>query len=125
MKMRAGISSEYSLPDRSSEEFEQLVAWHKIRDMFFGHHGKTRDLKKALELASACTYRDAVWLTELFAGLELTIFKQARQVFLSQQNDAKALCFAALSGTATLRAELERAASLGDALAKARLIGYA
>jgi hypothetical protein len=50
----------------SPQHLEQLVAWFKIRDVFFGENYVEQDIKKALELASVCEHPNAVWLTKLF-----------------------------------------------------------
>jgi hypothetical protein len=56
-------------------------------------------------------------LTKLFAGRDVSTQEEARQVFLSCENDPRAVCFAGLLGWAF--DEVRRAADLGDALAQA------
>jgi TPR repeat protein len=102
---------------RSPQQLEQLLAWYKIRDMLFGHYFAKQDVKKALELTAVCNHPDAVWLTKLFAGSDVNTPEQARQVFLDCENDARALCFAAL--LLWDEEKVRRAADLGDSLAQA------
>jgi hypothetical protein len=85
---------------------------------FFGANNVKQDIKKALELASACEHPTAIWLTKLFAGRNMASREEAR-VFLSCENDPRALCFAGvLGGRAD---EVRRAAELGDAFAQASM----
>jgi hypothetical protein len=37
---------------RSPEDLQQVLAWNKIRDMLLRQNSTTRNIKKALELAS-------------------------------------------------------------------------
>jgi hypothetical protein len=101
--------------ERSPEALQQR-AWYKIRDTLFGHNYVERDVKKALELAAVCEHPDAVWLTKLFAGRDVSTTEEARQVFLSCENDPKAL------GSAGLLShnldEIVRAADLGDSFVR-------
>jgi hypothetical protein len=74
----------------SSEDFQQLRAWYKVRDTLFGEHCVDQDIKKALELASVCAYPNAVWLSNLFGGRDIASREEARQVFLGCENDPRA-----------------------------------
>jgi hypothetical protein len=111
---------------RSLHDVQQLLAWYKIRDMLLGQNCVQRDIRKALDLASVCEHPNAVWLTTLFDGRAVTSRKEARRVFLGYENDARALCFASLLGTAEEYYDhIGRAAELGDACAQAVLGGQA
>jgi hypothetical protein len=68
----------------SPKVVQQLLAWYKIRDTFFGQNYVEQDMTKALELASVCEHPNAVWLTKLFAGREVASREEARQVFLGK-----------------------------------------
>ncbi len=72
----------------------ELLKWLDVRDTLLGDNFKKQDIKKALAQARECKHPDAVWLTSLFEGKEVSTKDQAKKVFLSQQNDARALCFA-------------------------------
>jgi hypothetical protein len=101
----------------SPEALQQLLAWYKIRDTLLGENKTKQDIKKALELASVCEHPNAVWLTKLFGGRDISSHDEARQVFLGCENDPRALCFAGLLvGTFE---EIGRAAGLDDAFAQA------
>jgi hypothetical protein len=56
---------------RSPEDLQQLLAWYKIRDTFSGDNVVEEDIKKALELGSACEHPNAVWMRKLFGGREM------------------------------------------------------
>ncbi len=47
-----------------------------------------------MALARDCKHPDAEWLTSIFEGKEVSTKEGARNVFLSHQDDARALCFA-------------------------------
>jgi hypothetical protein len=102
---------------RSPEDLQQLLAWYKIRDMLLGQNCVKQDLKKAIELASVCEHPNAVWVTKLFAGLDVASGAKARQVFLGCENDRRALCFAGLLERD--EDNIRRAAELGDSFAQA------
>jgi hypothetical protein len=104
---------------RSLGDLQQLLAWYKIRDTLFGANNVEQDLKKALELASVCGHRNAVWLTKLFGGRDISCREETRQVFLGCENDLRAVCFAGLLGGPV--EGVSRAADLGDAFAQARM----
>jgi hypothetical protein len=106
---------------RSPEDLQQLRAWYKIRDTLFGHNWLEQDIKKAFNLASFCEHPNAVWLTTLFDGREVSTWEQAIQAFRGCENDARAVCFGGLLREAF--AEIRRAADLGDAFAQAEMAG--
>jgi hypothetical protein len=104
--------------------------WLKIRDIFFGHNYVKQDIKRALELAAACTHKDAQWLIRVLAGKTVSTSQEARDVFLALgKNDACGLCFAALlsmkieGDEEEIYALLRRSAELGCALAQAKIAG--
>jgi hypothetical protein len=72
---------------RSPEGLQQLLAWYKVRNTLLGQNWFEQDVKKALELASVCEHPNAVWLTKLFCGRDVTSREDARQVFLGCEND--------------------------------------
>jgi hypothetical protein len=102
---------------RSPEDLQQLLAWYKIRDTRLGQNDIDQDMNTALELASVCEHPNAIWLTKLFGGRDVTSREEARQVFLGCENDPRALCFSCLLGGTS--DEVLRAADLGDAFAQA------
>jgi hypothetical protein len=85
----------------SPEEFQQLLAWYEIRDMMLGQNSVEQDVKKALSLAAICKHRDAVWLTELFAGHVIEHKWEAVLLFRERgsNGDQRALFFGAFSWT--------------------------
>jgi hypothetical protein len=102
-----------------------LLEWYKIRDTFFGHNWVDRNIPLALQLAAACQHPDALWLTEVCAGKDVTTEEDAKQVFSALgQNDARALCFMWLCCSVFARLDstsLRRSAELGFAFAQAEL----
>ncbi len=54
---------------------------------------KQQDIAAALALARDCKHPDAVWLTSIFEGKDVSTKEKVRKVFLSHRNDARALCF--------------------------------
>lgn len=95
MSVSSRSSTIFSLftPDELALERE----WLKIRDLLLGLNNVAQDVKRALELAALCQHRDAVYLTEIFAGKGVNTKEQAREVFLAQPEDeARALCFSEL-----------------------------
>ncbi len=63
-----------------------------------GENEREQNITTALALARACKHPDAVWLTSIFEGKDVSTKEHAKKVFLSFQNDARALCFALASG---------------------------
>ena len=47
-----------------------------------------------MALARDCKHPEAEWLTSIFEGKDVSIEEDAREVLLSFENDARALCFA-------------------------------
>ena len=72
----------------------EVFKWLDVRDTFLCQNERKLDITKALSLARDCKHPDAVWLTSIFAGKDVVTRKRAREVFLSFENDARALCFA-------------------------------
>jgi hypothetical protein len=101
---------------RSSEDFQQLLAWYKIRDTLLGQNCVKENIKKVVELASVCEHPHAVRLTKLFGGLDVASREEARRVFFGCERDPRALGFAAL--LVNDFEEIRRAAQLGDAFAQ-------
>lgn len=96
--------------------------WYKIRDMMFGQNCVKQDLKCALDMACACEYPDARWLSEIFFGKEVRGTDDFRDVFLSQgKKDSRALCFAALLSKDWNIELLQQSADLGYSFAQAIL----
>jgi hypothetical protein len=106
---------------RSPEDLQQLISWYKVRDTLLGHNKSLQDVKDALILASVCKHRNAIWLTKLFAGRDVSAREETRKIFLEYGSDPRALCFAALLDQAHDMRLVRRAADLGDAYAQARL----
>ncbi len=106
----------------SPEDFQQLVAWYKIRDLILGENsGGKRDVGKALELATVCRHPHALWLTKIFAGHGAVVtVKEATRVFRGIENDPRALCFAAI--LAWDGGGIRQAADLGDGLAQTKIM---
>jgi hypothetical protein len=76
-----------------------------------------------LEIACVCKHPNALWLTKLFAGRDVSTPEQARRSFLGCEDDSRALCFAAFFDVAAneFGQLLRRSVDLGDAFAQARL----
>ncbi len=72
----------------------ELFKWLDVRDTLFGDNYKKQDITAALALARDCKHPDAVWLTSIFEGKDVSTEEDAKKVFLSFENDARALCFA-------------------------------
>ena len=72
----------------------ELLKWLDVRDTLLGQNKKKQDITAALALALDCKHPDAVWLTSIFEGKNVSTKEDARKVFLSSQNDARGLCFA-------------------------------
>ena len=72
-----------------------LFKWLDIRDIFLGQNTRKQDITAALALARDCKHPDAEWLTSIFEGKDVSTKEEAKEVFLlSQDGDARALCFA-------------------------------
>ncbi len=72
---------------------DELLKWLLVRDTFLGLNETEQDITVALALARTCKHPDAVWLTSLFEGKDVSTKERAREVFLCCENDARALCF--------------------------------
>ncbi len=72
----------------------ELFKWLDVRDTLLGENYKEQDIAAALTLARDCKHPDAVWLTSIVEGKDVSTIEGAREVFLSFENDARALCFA-------------------------------
>ncbi len=97
----------------------ELFKWLDVRDTLLGKNCKKRDVTAALALARDCKHPDALWLTSVFEGKDVSTKENAREVFLNCENDARALCFAWClavdrEGDLTL---LRRASEMGNAFA--------
>jgi hypothetical protein len=53
-------------PQRSPEDLQQLVAWHKVRDTLLGQNSVELNVKKALELASLCEHPKCCLVNKAF-----------------------------------------------------------
>ncbi len=101
----------------------ELFKWLDVRDTFLGTNEKEEDIAAALALARDCKHPDAVWLTSIFEGKNVSTKEDAREVLLLHKNDARALCFSWYlsddpeDGLALLR----RSAEMGNAFACSRL----
>ena len=94
--------------------------WYEIRDLFLGQNRKKQDVKRALKMAATCRHPDAQWLTGVCGGKNVKTSEHALSVFLAQGNDdARALCFAALvHGAYNDEPRLRRSAEMGFAFAQ-------
>ena len=103
----------------------ELFKWLDVRDTLLGQNYKEQGIEKALRLARDCKHPDAVWLTSIFEGTNVSTIDEASNVFLLHENDARAL---SLSWQLKDRREgdlslLRRAAEMGCAFACATLCG--
>ncbi len=74
---------------------DALVQWYAARDLLLGLNDKLPQRRKGLELARRCKHDEAVWFCKLFPDVMPKDCETIQQVFLTQGDDAKALCFAA------------------------------
>ncbi len=100
----------------------ELFKLLNVRDTFLGENGHMRDVAAAVALAGGCKHPDAVWLTSIFEGKDISTEDDAKKVFLSVEDDARALCFAWWLTDEKVREEeltflLRRAAEMGNAFA--------
>ncbi len=72
----------------------ELFKWLDVRDTLLGSNYKKRGITAALALALDCKHPDAEWLTSIFQGKDISTQEDAKKVFLSFENDARAVCFA-------------------------------
>ncbi len=107
----------------NEQPVQQLIAWYEIRDMLLGQNCVQQDIKKALELAAACSHPDAVWLKNVFAGREdVTTGEEASAAFLDNE-DSRALVLSRVCSGSDLHL-LRRSAELGNAFAQAWLSSW-
>ena len=93
----------------------ELFKWVDVRDTLLGDNFKKQDVTAALALARDCKHPDAEWLTSILK--DVSTKEQVGEVFLSHQNDARALCFAGWFTDDREDALLRRAAEMGNAFA--------
>jgi hypothetical protein len=104
-------------PHLSVHASTELRKWYGARDALLGWNFVPQDLTRALALARESDYEDARWLCSLFSGMATITKEEAKEVFLAQGDDARALCFAAR--VSTFDAPLmRRSAELGYAAAQ-------
>ncbi len=72
----------------------ELFKWLDVRDTLLGRNERKQDITAALALARDCQHSNAVWLTSIFEGKDVSTKENARKVFILCQDDARALCFA-------------------------------
>ncbi len=103
----------------------ELFKWLDVRDTLLGENKKKQDITAALALARDCKHPDAVWLTLIFDGKNVSTEEDARKVFLSFENDARALCFAWDLGDDRWNdlPRLRRSSEMGNAFACSTLCG--
>ncbi len=94
-----------------------LFKWLDVRDTLLGQNFRNQDITAALALARDCNHPDAEWLTSIFEGKDVSTEEHVREVFLSHQNDARALCFSWWFTDDRDGASLRRAAEMGNAFA--------
>ncbi len=97
----------------------ELFKWLDVRDTLLGHNFKEQDITAALALARECKHPDAMWLTSIFEGKDVSTRENAREVFLLHQTDARALSFAwyLTDDRENDMALLRRASEMGNAFA--------
>ncbi len=72
---------------------DELFKWLDVRDTLLGENKKKKNITAALALARDCKHPDAEWLASIFEGKDVSTEEGAIEVFLSFENDARALCF--------------------------------
>ncbi len=101
----------------------ELFKWLDVRDSLLGQNARKQNIKKALALARDCKHPDAVCLTSICEGKDVSTKEEAREVFRQQQastnNDARALAFLWMLDDDGLKdvSLLRRAAEMGNAFA--------
>ncbi len=102
----------------------ELFKWLDVRDTLLGENYKVQDIAAALALARDCEHPDAVWLTSIFEGKDVSTRKEAGKVLLLHKNDARALCFFTLTDNReNAFHSLRRSAEMGNAFACSTLCG--
>ena len=101
LKMASSFSSAWPDPNSpilSKIDFGvplvELFKWLNVRDTLLGANFKEQDITAALALARECKHPDAVWLTSIFEGKDVSTKEKVREMFLSCKNRALALCLA-------------------------------
>jgi hypothetical protein len=111
---------------KTGNDLELLLSWYEIRDVLLGVN-KRAIFKQALKIAESCQYPDAVWLTKLFTGRDVSTLEDAKNVFL-ESDDFRAPCFAAvILDQAEFQPEekelLRRSADMGYGFAQSWMAG--
>ncbi len=103
----------------------ELFKWLDVRDTLLGYNERKQDITAAFALARDCKHPDALWLTSIFEGKEVSTKERAREVFLLNQHDALALCFAwwLSDGHWNDLSLLRRAGEMGNSFACSTLCG--
>ncbi len=126
LKMASSFSSPWPDPNSpvlSKIDFGvplvELFKWLDVRDTLLGQNRKKQDFAAVLALARDCKHPDAVWLTSVFEGKDVSTKEDVREVFLCCENDARALCFAwhLIDDRWNDLPLLRRAAEMGNAFA--------
>ena len=104
-------------------EHATQLQYYVVRDTLLGRNSLKKDVKRALELASACQHPEAQWLSKIFARKDVKTGEEAREVFLAHETDPRALCFAALLVWPWDDDSLRRSAEMGFAFAQAHDAG--
>ncbi len=101
----------------------ELLKWLDVRDTLLGQNYKKQDITASLALARDCKHPNAVWLTSIFEGKDVSTKEDVRKVFLSHENDGRALCFAwwLTANRQSFLSLLRSASELGDAFASSTL----
>ena len=95
----------------------ELFKWLDVRDALLQQNYKKHDIKKALAIARNCKHPDALWLTSVFEGKDVSTKEDAQEVLLRCENDARALCFAWCLRYSDDSSLLDRASDRGCAFA--------
>lgn len=119
-----------SFPRLSNQQLVIERQWYSIRDMLLGQNSVSFDFEQALKLAASFEHPSCQWLAKLFAGKVLCDGKDVQDVFLGEENDARALGFAAVIEGAWARNEswtpdeglLWKSADLGFAFSQAQMV---
>ena len=101
----------------------ELFKWLDVRDTLLGQSNKKKDITAALAMARDCKHPDAVWLTSIFDGKDVSTKEAAREVFILCEDDARALCFAwwLTDDRWSDFSLLHRASEMGNAYARSTL----
>ncbi len=103
----------------------ELFKWLDVRDVLLGENERKQDITAALADACNCKHPDAMWLTSIFEGKNVSTEEDARKVFLCCENDARALCFAwwLADDCEEDLSMLRRSSEMGNAFACSTLCG--